>query len=148
MPGKRIRRRPVAAAAAASPAVAYQPSDLSIQDTVDKGKGVFTSTAIPPGTCIISEKPLVVFPARHTAAHAPAVVAGCSEEDRRKVMAFGYSPVYTDLNPALRIAKTNCVPMPDSKQAGLFETICRVNHDCTPNAQYFWDRRHGEEGER
>ncbi|KAG8862741.1 hypothetical protein FRB96_000751 [Tulasnella sp. 330] len=146
MPPKRIRRRP--ASTATSPAPEYKPSDLAIKDTVNKGKGVFTSVAIPKTTCIISEKPLVTFPIVHPKAQSSmmlAVVATCNEDDRQKIMAFGSSSVYVDLDPILGIAKTNCVPLVGSDQLGLFETICRINHDCRPNAQYFWDQTIGKE---
>ncbi|KAG8871589.1 hypothetical protein FRB98_000675 [Tulasnella sp. 332] len=153
MPSKRIRRRPASATSSPAapsliaplPTSEYEPSDLTIKDTAHKGKGVFTSVAIPQGTCIISEKPLATFPQDVTEAQALATVSRCSEENRHKVMAFGYSPIYADLNPVLRIARTNCVPMPESNQVGLFETICRINHDCRPNAQYFWDEGLGKE---
>ncbi|WWC86001.1 uncharacterized protein L201_000872 [Kwoniella dendrophila CBS 6074] len=43
------------------------------------------------------------------------------------------------------IAKTNCIPMPERRQAGLCEVICRMNHSCKANAQYFWDDQKGLE---
>ncbi|KAG8868855.1 hypothetical protein FRB98_003180 [Tulasnella sp. 332] len=153
MPSKRIRRRPASATSSPAapsliaplPTSEYKPSDLTIKDTAHKGKGVFTSVAIPQGTCIISETPLVTFPDTFTPAEALAVVARCSEDDRQKFMAFTYSPAYANQDPVFGIAKTNCVPMASLRQAGLFETICRVNHDCRPNSEYFWDHTLGKE---
>ncbi|KAG8999623.1 hypothetical protein FRB94_002936 [Tulasnella sp. JGI-2019a] len=141
MPPKRIRHRP----AKKSTVAAYQPSDLIIKDTVDKGKGVFSSTPIPQGTCIISEYPIVTFPFIHTPKDIIASVLGCTEGERNKIMAFSYSAAFASLHPYQRIAETNCVPMPEREQAGLFETICRVNHDCRPNAMYLWEERLGKE---
>ncbi|KAG9033750.1 hypothetical protein FRB95_014437 [Tulasnella sp. JGI-2019a] len=143
MPAKRIRKP--AKKVAVVPVVAYQPSDLIIKDTPDKGKGVFSSTAIPQGTLIIAEEPIVTFPAIHSPNQIVKAAEACSQEARDKLLTFSYSPAYASLHPFHRIAKTNCVPMPERGQAGLFETICRVNHDCRSNAQYFWNEALGKE---
>ncbi|KAG8997872.1 hypothetical protein FRB94_002922 [Tulasnella sp. JGI-2019a] len=127
-----------------SPEVAYKPSDLLIKETLDKGKGVFTTTHIAPGTCIIAEQPIVAFPANNEDQIAP-ILQRCSEEDKRKFLSFGYVKVNASLDPFRRIVKTNCLPMASRGQVGLFETICRVNHDCRPNALYCWDEALGKE---
>ncbi|KAG9023142.1 hypothetical protein FRB95_013489 [Tulasnella sp. JGI-2019a] len=127
-------------------AVAYQPSDLIIKETLGKGKGVFSSTSIPQGTCIIAEQPIVAFPA-HSDDQITPIFQRCSEEDKRKFLAFGYAEIDASLDPFLRIVKANCVPMASRGQVGLFETICPVGHACRPNALYSWDKALGKEGE-
>ncbi|KAG8870036.1 hypothetical protein FRB98_001918, partial [Tulasnella sp. 332] len=152
MPSKRIRRRPAPATSspeAPLPISEFKPSDLTVKDTAHKGKGVFTSVAIAQGTRIISEEPLItsLIEVRTEAqrAQARAMIARCSEDGWRKVMAFGYSPACANLDPVARIMRTNSIPIADGDRVALFETICRINHDCRPNAQYFWNKDLGKE---
>ncbi|KAG8999622.1 hypothetical protein FRB95_012704 [Tulasnella sp. JGI-2019a] len=126
--------------------MSHQPVDLIIQDTANKGKGLFSSTPITQGTCIISEDPIVTFPASDEDQVIPTVEK-LSPEDREKFLAFGYAPTDTSLHLYRRIVKTNAVPMYERKQGGIFEMICRANHDCRPNAMFSWDDGLGKEGE-
>ncbi|KAG8997878.1 hypothetical protein FRB94_002928 [Tulasnella sp. JGI-2019a] len=163
MPPKRVRRRPASSSTSSAvstssvtpgqppavvdaPVAPYQSSHLIIKDTLHKGKGVFSSTSILQGTCIIAEQPILTFPADiRSPNQITSIVEGCSEEARRKFLAFGFAEVHAKFDPFLRIVKTNCVPMASRNQAGLFETICHVNHDCRPNALYCWDEALGKE---
>ncbi|KAG9009259.1 hypothetical protein FRB94_012328 [Tulasnella sp. JGI-2019a] len=142
MPPKRVRHRPAKKSAVET----RQPFNLVIiKDTTNKGKGVFASSSIPQGMCIISEYPIIAFPLVHDSNDIITTVEKCTEDERNKILAFSYSPSKASLNPYQRVALTNCVPMAEKKQAGLFETICRVNHDCRPNAMYSWNESLGKE---
>jgi hypothetical protein len=44
------------------------------------------------------------------------------------------------------IAETNLIPLED-EECGMFGTICRVNHCCSPNARWAWSSREGKMGE-
>ncbi|KAG8999617.1 hypothetical protein FRB94_002930 [Tulasnella sp. JGI-2019a] len=141
MPPKRIRGRPTSNSVRA----VFQPTDLTIQETTNKGKGVFTSTPIPRGTRIISEDPIITFPNIRTTYQVIDEVAKSTQENRDRFLSFGSSPSYVSAHPFMGIVQTNCVPMPERDRTGLFEIICRMNHDCRPNAQYYWDDRLGKE---
>jgi hypothetical protein len=45
------------------------------------------------------------------------------------------------------IAETNLIPLEGDEACGMFETICRINHCCSPNARWIWSSKEGKMGQ-
>ncbi|WEW58841.1 hypothetical protein PRK78_004309 [Emydomyces testavorans] len=112
-----------------------------------KGHGIFAHCDIHPGTCIISDPPMLKLPGavmepwELEAREIRALSLHISEElknvtKRQQAQFFSLSNTYkTGLGVFLGIAATNAMIIDFStKECGIFPNAARINHACRPNA--------------
>ncbi|KAG5651531.1 hypothetical protein H0H81_008293 [Sphagnurus paluster] len=129
------------------------PRPYVVQPAPGMGKGVFANMDFKPGSLIMCERPLAIFPAMipcgidgtpHPQISFKAFVEWMQPE-YRKVFCGLYNCKSTAKDDLLGIVNTNCIyvgRLPGSYN-GLYGAVgielSRFNHSCTPNAQERWD---------
>ncbi|KAI0348155.1 SET domain-containing protein [Trametopsis cervina] len=125
--------------------MAQRQSACHIVEIVGKGKGLVATRFLARGTLIVAEKPIIQLPrgfnenmtqnemrdyASNTAMEILMTFPGDSRPDQIITSRFKHF-----------------LPMDDNKKfvSGLFETICRANHSCIPNAFFSWNDSQGKE---
>ncbi|KID66895.1 SET domain-containing protein 5, partial [Metarhizium brunneum ARSEF 3297] len=116
-----------------------------IQDVPGKGKGLVATQAIPKGTRILSEKPIITVP-EHTAMSSEQLatliskqVDALSKNHQQEFLALRNIYTFNDVGQKyLGIIRTNGLPASDG-EAGIFLQACRINHACDNNAQKNWN---------
>ncbi|KDN53418.1 SET domain-containing protein [Tilletiaria anomala UBC 951] len=108
---------------------------FEIRDTPGKGKGGFALVEFAPGDLIMSERPFFTYSTGLSRGAIIAAVNRLPTSKRRLYDSFSKSIGLSTEG----IALTNSLPMPEQGKVGMFENICRLNHACQPNAQYFWN---------
>lgn len=108
---------------------------------------------IAMGELIALERPLVVSRTdvaiaedqSKTGVFYRAALSGLSPATRSTIMSLrnSFGP---EQEPILGTLLTNYQPVtipdaPDAEYSGLFPTLCRANHDCSPNANFFFNSR-------
>lgn len=68
-------------------------------------------------------------------------------EDQKRLLAFHPrrldGELHGDKDLLVNIAVSNGIPLGDEGQTmGIFDSICRINHSCTPNSGWTWDPNH------
>ncbi|KAJ7690648.1 hypothetical protein B0H17DRAFT_1011340 [Mycena rosella] len=113
--------------------------------------------SIAPGELIALERPVVVSRTdiaiaedqSTTGIFYRAALSNLSLATRQKIMNLCNS-FASEQEPIIGTLNTNCcaIPLapspntiPDSTYSGLFPTLCRANHDCAPNANFFFNPR-------
>ncbi|KAI0348154.1 SET domain-containing protein [Trametopsis cervina] len=111
-----------------------------VVDVPGKGKGLVASRFLPRGSLIVSERPLIQLPRGFGVFSDIGEYA--SQPAVEKLMTFPGDPE----SPFSSRTK-HFLPMVGSDQyiSGLFEIICRANHSCRPNANYYWNNVLGKE---
>ncbi|KAJ7209592.1 hypothetical protein GGX14DRAFT_630897, partial [Mycena pura] len=119
----------------------------------DKGMAMVARRKIQVGELIASERPLVVSRTNPAIAEDQnksgifyrAALSGLSAAARKSVLSLrnSFGP---EREPILGILLTNCLPVtipgaPETQYSGLFPVLCRANHDCSPNANFFFNTR-------
>ena len=126
---------------------------LIVKDGIN-GRGMFSTRKIKKGERIICEKPVLLFVRTEDQ-------AALSPEDRAKLpitlrnrydvlpttVRSSIDSLYSHEENNLREkVELNMIPLgPESKICGVFRTIARSNHCCTPNANYAWNSNKGFE---
>jgi len=107
----------------------------------DKGAGLVALVDIQPGTLLISEPAIlrVTLINGDLSSGASKDVnrqfSSMESEDRKLVMSLANN--YTDYtNEVLAIFKTNAMTI-SPMEAGLYPWVCRANHSCSPNCNYY-----------
>lgn len=116
-----------------------------IQDVPGKGKGLVATRAIPKGTRILSEKPIITVP-EHTTMSSEQLatliskqVDALSKNHQQEFLALHNIHTFNDVGQKyLGIIRTNGLPANDG-EAGIFLQACRINHACDNNAQKNWN---------
>lgn len=125
-----------------------------VTDIINKGLGVVALRDISPGERILSERPLATWrsvpgqPDAESAAQIAAIVAGLRGNERRAFHAL--ADVYSDgektptgiwMSNAFRLDGGDCFTPSEecTVEAGVFQTISRINHDCRPNSFAAWN---------
>lgn len=121
-----------------------------IRDTPNKGKGMFATSTIAPGTLIVSEAPLFRIPDSDRLVECKetftqyiiAALKGLKKDQQRAFLSLSNDyKGEPGVHPFVGIAWTNPTIVLDAEtqQGGFFLTTSRVNHSCLPNAARFWD---------
>jgi len=134
-------------------------SRCDIRPIPGKGLGVIATTSILQGQAIITESPFLTV---DHPPHTQQVMSRLSRLSQRSQDLFhSFKPTLAPYHPnrLIDIVATNVIPLggdliddldneviaidadgeiEDRCRSGLFETICRVNHSCAPNAQWTW----------
>jgi hypothetical protein len=115
---------------------------FEIKPIKGKGKGVLATQAIPRGTLIMAETPVVRVRANFTSAQAQQAYASLTPANKIIVDSMK-SPVGDGMHGLIR---SHAIPLGDQAEWGaLFANVCFANHSCVPNANYYWDERQGKE---
>ncbi|KAK5742265.1 hypothetical protein LTR17_003506 [Elasticomyces elasticus] len=132
---------------------------FEIRAVGNRGVGVFATRTIPAGTLIVKEKPIVTFPKnsfRITGKEVEAAYANLSASSKSRFDALRtiidmpnrshdkvFSTPEIDLtNPrVLNRLRVNSNACSDVGGCGVYDTICRFNHACKPNATRLGTRR-------
>ncbi|PUU75000.1 hypothetical protein B9Z19DRAFT_1067790 [Tuber borchii] len=129
---------------------AQSPYLYSFTHVPGKGMGIVANYYIRRGTRIISDAPLFKIP-NYTSdpaavtTHVTKELKGKSKDEQRMFLSL-FNAYPKDYMPFYGITKTNALPLgPDSEHAGLFLTVARLNHSCSPNASHAWNSNTGTE---
>ena len=127
---------------------------FSIEDIPGKGEGLVASVNLVPGTIIITEKPLIAVDSAFADIKVFPEFRALSADKKTAVMSL-YDPG-EELNSkhqllsqdeiekkALRIFEANCIALcghkeMNIKKSGLYQTISKINHSCSPNVNWSW----------
>ena len=122
-------------------------------DIPGKGQGLVATMKLSPGTIILTEKPLIVI---DTNAVDQIIPKYKSLTDEKKSAMHSLFDPGEDLNPkyrlltqdeaerqVLRIFEANSISLCGHQEmnihkTGLYRTISKINHSCTPNALWTW----------
>ncbi|KAF8424472.1 hypothetical protein EV426DRAFT_598086 [Tirmania nivea] len=119
-----------------------------------KGYGMIATTAIPPGTVILTEAPLFQYPSS-SSTHIPLSVLNKYITDAVFKLPKEKQGVFLALHcaqskatslapPFLAICITNAFGLGGTgSQSGIFEIASRFNHSCLPNAHHVWKQERG-----
>lgn len=108
-----------------------------------KGLGYIALQDLVPGTLLVTEPPaLLVFLIGgdlSSAASKDVTRQFCDKTSKERKEIMSLFNKYTDEdNVILGIFKTNAMVI-SSSESCLFPQICRANHACVPNCNYFWN---------
>ena len=108
-----------------------------------KGLGGFATRDVHVGERLLAEHPLVKC--RATTREGLALIVGAlSESKQEEFFALCQSEKHGVAKSALGIWKSNAFPTGDNcGSSAVFATICRLNHDCRPNAHVCWNENIG-----
>ncbi|KAJ7029987.1 hypothetical protein C8F04DRAFT_962173 [Mycena alexandri] len=133
----------------APPPPAHPP--FKIRECGDKGLGMFALRRIPRGDVIVSQRPLLFsHPCLHVhadqtvSAFYESALAGLSSDTQSAFNSLRNAQLETeDVSRIRGIVLTNALgtqlPPPHDPTANynaVFTSLCRANHDCSPNAHY------------
>ena len=122
-----------------------------IEKLPGRGYGVIAAKCFQPGDLIMRDHPLIVMPAKVFENDDPDYIERwldkkinrLSSSDREKYydLSDARSSDFDELSispcqTSLGIFNTNCMTFIDDS-AALFPTMARVNHSCSPNAEFF-----------
>jgi hypothetical protein len=115
---------------------------FSLQSIPGKGKGLVAIRAIEPGTCILSEEPLLttacITSIETQEKDLATALRSLSKDGQRAFLSLHNN--HPGKNPLSNIIRTNAYPLgPNSDIGGLFPKIARINHSCLPNTQHSWN---------
>lgn len=117
-----------------------------IQNVPGKGKGLIATQAIPKGTRIICEKPIITLPEPTTMSRAQLAtltwrqVGALSNHHQQGFLALHAARTFENVvQKSLEIVETNALPANDG-QCGIFLQACRINHACDYNALNNWNK--------
>jgi hypothetical protein len=109
-----------------------------------KGLGLIATQDITPGTLILSEKPLLTTEGVTTIdlevaeAQLRQKFSSLSPHAQKAFMALHNN--HPDDKPLSGIVRSNGYPMgPGAEAGGVYETISRINHSCSPNVVQAWN---------
>ncbi|KAG9246811.1 hypothetical protein BJ878DRAFT_256001 [Calycina marina] len=115
-------------------------------DTIPgKGKGLFATQELAPGTLILNESPVVTTDGINSMETAEKDIARAlrtkDKESQRAYLSL-HNNFPTERKAILsNIIRSNGYPLgPNSEVGGVFLNISRCNHSCRPNAKHSWNR--------
>jgi len=120
------------------------PSSVRVAPVNGKGQGVFATDFIQAGTTIIRERPFITFQDPLTSLEVYTALAALSPDSRDIFWSFSGRGAHTPMD--VDIAETNLIPLEGHEACGMFVTICRINHCCSPNARWIWSSKEGRMG--
>ncbi|KAJ7078864.1 SET domain-containing protein [Mycena belliarum] len=125
-----------------------------LEESSTKGMQMVARRSIQQGELIALERPLVVSRTdiaiaedqSTTGVFYRAALSGLSAEKRRTFLSLCNS-FGSEEERLVGILNTNCCTIPlapspsgiPTAYSGLFPTLCRANHDCAPNANFFFN---------
>ncbi|KAG6093082.1 hypothetical protein E4U30_004674 [Claviceps sp. LM220 group G6] len=119
----------------------------ALQDVPGKGKGLVATKDIPKGTRITSEEALFTISGYKTLGLEDLERLICQQLD---ALNSDQRDAFMSLHNALSfnnaadqyygIFNTNCLPLDDGDETGIFLEACRGNHDCENNVVYCWNK--------
>jgi hypothetical protein len=101
------------------------------------GQGVFATRPIIAGETMIREKPFITFQDPLISKEVWSALQSVPLDSRD--LFWGFSGTGAHETPDVDIAETNLIPLEGEARCGMFETICRINHSCAPNARWAWN---------
>ena len=110
-----------------------------------KGQGIFAIKSIQAGTTILRERPFITFQDPLTSLEVYNASKVLSRDSRDIFWSFSGRGSHTP--PDVDIAETNLSPLEGDEACGMFVTICRINHCCSPNARWIWSSKEGKMGQ-
>ncbi|KAJ7502834.1 hypothetical protein B0H11DRAFT_1853932 [Mycena galericulata] len=132
------------------PLVPQPDPPFVLKQSSDKGIRMVARRSISKGELIAIERPLVVSRTdvaiaedqSTTGVFYRAALSGLSPAARKAFMSL-HNCFGSEEEPILGTLLTNyqtvVIPeVPESEYSGLFPTLCRANHDCSPNANFFF----------
>jgi len=107
-----------------------------------KGKGLFATQSIAPGTLILSDPPLIttdcITSMETTEKDLARALRALPKESQRQYLSLHNN--YPGKNPLSNIVRSNGYPLgPSSDVGGVFANVSRINHSCRPNAKHTWN---------
>ncbi|KAJ7128936.1 hypothetical protein C8R43DRAFT_1026427 [Mycena crocata] len=124
-----------------------------LEQSSNKGMKMVARRCIEMGELIALERPLVVSRTdvaiaedqSTTGVFYRAALSGLSAATRCTIMAL-HNSFGPEHEPILGTLLTNYQPvtipeLPQTEYSGLFPILCRANHDCSPNANFFFNTR-------
>jgi hypothetical protein len=120
-------------------------SPVRVAPVNGKGQGVFAIQPIQAGTTIIRERPFITFQDPLTSLEVYTSLAALSPDSRDIFWSFSGRGAHTPRD--VDIAETNLIPLEGDEACGMFVTICRINHCCSPNARWIWSSKEGKMGQ-
>jgi hypothetical protein len=120
-------------------------SGVRIASVGGKGQGVFALRPFEAGTTILRERPFVTFQDPLTSLEVYTALRALSPDNRDMFWSFSGRGAHTPGD--VDIAETNLIPLEGDDACGMFVTICRINHCCSPNARWIRSSKEGKMGE-
>jgi hypothetical protein len=120
-------------------------SPIRVGPVNGKGQGVFVTKPIEAGIIIIRERPFITFQDPLTSLEVYTSLAALSPDSRDIFWSFSGRGAHTPMD--VDIAETNLIPLEGDEACGMFMTICRINHSCSPNARWIWSSKEGKMGQ-
>jgi len=119
---------------------------FKVESVAGKGMGMIASRDIKQGETILKEDPVLVLdlmapePERHSTLLAQFNKLG--DRDKRKIEAlYDFDPEGDANTKIMRIFKSNSIQVGFSDTpAGLYPTVARINHSCSPNVVWSWKK--------
>jgi len=121
------------------------PSPVRVAPVNGKGQGVFATKPIQAGTTILRERPFITFQDPLTSLEVYTALAALPPDSRDIFWSFSGRGAHTPMD--VDIAETNLIPLEGDEACGMFVTICRINHCCSPNARWIWSSKEGKMGQ-
>ncbi|KAK6521074.1 hypothetical protein TWF506_001307 [Arthrobotrys conoides] len=121
------------------------PSLFEIQTIPFKGRGLVATAYIPTGTRILTESPLFTIPSPPIPSLEASISKTLKTLPEEKQTAYhslhnNYPPDSPQTPVLSGIFKTNALPCGyNSTVAGIYPTICLINHSCIPNTHHNWN---------
>ncbi|KAJ6631477.1 hypothetical protein B0H10DRAFT_495912 [Mycena sp. CBHHK59/15] len=125
----------------------------ALEQSTDKGMKMVACRPIQQGELIALERPLVVSRTdiaiaedqRSSGIFYQAALSGLSSAARASIVSL-HNAFGPEQDPILGTLLTNQHPVtipesPQTEYSGLFPTLCRANHDCSPNTNFFFNPR-------
>jgi len=121
---------------------------FEIKSIPGKGLAVVARINIVRGTRILCEKPLFKFRILEPPTLMEKLIAvelkKLAPVEQRQYLSLHNN--FPGKHPFSGTFKTNALPCgPDATLAGVYPTICRINHSCTPNSKNTWNEETGFE---
>lgn len=119
----------------------------TLQDIPGKGKGLVVTQDIAPGTCLLSEAPLITtdmittFDMDITEKELLDAIKKLPKADQERYRSLHNNFTDSDpTHPLSGIVRSNAYPLGvDSEVGGVMADISRINHSCRPNSVQFWN---------
>ena len=120
----------------AAPAIEL-PALVQIRESDGKGMGMYATRDIEPGERIIAEPPLA------TSSHLQEEwVEEATSPRWREIFELSQNAMHGHKKTAMGVWLTNAIPADDGEGGHsfmIFKHVCRLNHDCRPNAHHGWN---------
>ncbi|KAF3318351.1 hypothetical protein TWF173_007769 [Orbilia oligospora] len=123
---------------------------FKVQTIPSKGRGLIATVNIPTGTRILTESPLFTIPSPPIPSLETSISKTLDSLSKEKQSAYhslhnNYQSPSSSTSkiktpPLSGIFKTNAIPCGyNSSIAGIYLTICLINHSCIPNTYHNWN---------